>query len=195
MEQKFKRGNLVKVLVGHEVWSNKGGISDVRPEDVEREAIIEYSYNDKYGGGNINDYSIIWRDTGSSMAWKGANELELIDEGGDHLLAEAKATRERLLKANTDLAQIKSAWNEKQGKQNSDTILFLFNKIGFESSFLSNGEFYALFADWSEALPLFDLIFNAKTEEEILSKLNPKFLDKYKDKIVSLFKEIQSLNQ
>jgi len=44
MEQKFKRGNLVRVLVGHQI-----------PDDVGKTALIKYSYNDKYGGGNVDD--------------------------------------------------------------------------------------------------------------------------------------------
>lgn len=94
MEQKFKRGNLVKVLVGHQIWRlEKGGVQiiDMSPGDVGRTALIEYSYNDKYGGGNVNDYSIMWTDTGETVAWKSANELELIDEGGEYLFAECLA--------------------------------------------------------------------------------------------------------
>jgi len=96
MEQKFKRGNLVKVLVGHQIWRlEKGGVQiiDISPGDVGRTALIEYSYNDKYGGGNVNDYSIMWTDTGETVAWKSANELELIDEGGEYLFAELAAKR------------------------------------------------------------------------------------------------------
>lgn len=87
-EQKFKRGNLVKVLVGHQIWSNKEGTTDISPEDVGRSAIIEYSYAEKYGGSDVDSYSIIWCDTGGSLAWKRTNELELINEGGEHLFEE-----------------------------------------------------------------------------------------------------------
>lgn len=196
MEQKFKRGNLVKVLVGHQIWSNKEGVKDIAPENVGRKAIIEYSYAEKYGGGQsskTNSYSIVWADTGSSESWKDDHELELIEEGGEYLFAEAKANREKISKVNTDLKQIKETWVEKQGKLSSETILFLFDKIGYKSSFFRNGEFYALFADWSELYPLFDVIMTAKIEQDVTGILNEKCPDDFRNKIVGLFNEVQSI--
>ena len=94
MEQKFKRGNLVKVLVGSIVWTlAKNGVEtivqDIRPGDVGRKAVIEYSYADRFGGNNVDSYSVIFLDTGNSLAWKRTNELELVEEGGEHLFEEA----------------------------------------------------------------------------------------------------------
>lgn len=193
MEQKFKRGNLVKVLVGHQIWNEKGEIIDISPDDVGKTALIEYSYNDKYGGGNVNDYSIMWTDTGSSVAWRRTNELELIDEGGEHLFAECLAKREAISKANTDIKQIVKTWAEKEGKLNSETILFLFDKIGYKSSFLRNGEFYALFADWSGLYPLFDVIMTTKIEQDVTSVLKEECPADFRNKIVKFFNEVQSI--
>lgn len=194
MEQKFKRGNLVKVLVGHQIWSSKEGTKDISPDDVGKTALIEYSYNDKYGGGNVNDYSIMWTDTGSTVAWKSANELELIEEGGEHLFAEYLAKREAISKANTDIKQIVENWVAKEGKLSSETILFLFDKIGYKSSFLRNGEFYALFADWGDLYPLFDVIMTAKIEQDVTGMLKEECPTDFKNKIVEFFNEVQSIN-
>lgn len=193
MEQKFKRGNLVKVLVGHQIWINKEGVKDISPDDVGRTALIEYSYNDKYGGGNINDYSIMWTDTGSTVAWKSTNELELIDEGGEHLFAECLAKREAISKANTDIKHIVKTWEEKEGKLSSETILFLFDKIGYKSSFLRNGEFYALFADWGDLYLLFDVIMTAKIEQDVTGILKEETPVDFRNKIVEFFNEVQSI--
>jgi len=106
---------------------------DISPDDVGKTALIEYSYNDKYGGGNVNDYSIMWTDTGSTVAWKSTNELQLIEEGGEHLFAECLAKREAISKANTDIKQIVENWVDKEGKLSSETILFL--KSAGHSSF------------------------------------------------------------
>lgn len=197
MVQKFKRGNLVKVLVGHQIWQTKNGETntvDIAPENIGRNAIIEYSYSEKYGDGRQSDrnsYSIVWADNGSSEAWKDDNELEFIEEGGENLLAEAFAKREESKKANTDINQIVKTWEEKQGNVNSETILFLFDKIGFVSSFLMNGEFFALHSDWATLYPLFNTIFAAKTEQNVLEILNSEY--KHKDKIIDFFNEIQSV--
>lgn len=194
MEQKFKRGNLVKVLVGHQIWSSKEGTKDISPDDVGKTALIEYSYNDKYGGGNVNDYSIMWTDTGSTVAWKSTNELELIEEGGEHLFAECLAKREAISKANTDIKQIVENWVAKEGKLSSETILFLFDKIGYKSSFLRNGEFYALFADWGDLYPLFDVIMTAKIEQDVTGILKEECPADFRNKIVEFFNEVQSLS-
>ena len=193
MEQKFKRGNLVKVLVGHQIWSNKEGGKDISPEDVGRTAIIEGSYADLYGGNNRDSYSIIWTDTGGSLAWKSNNELELINEGGEHLFAEAKSNRELLSKSNTDLNQIVKNWGEKGGKLSSETILFLFDKIGYNCSFLRNGEYYALFNSWANLYPLFDLIMTAKIEQDVTGILKEECPTDFRNKVVEFFNEVQSI--
>jgi hypothetical protein len=196
MEQKFKRGNLVKVLVGHQIWSSEKGETktiDISPDDVGRTALIEYSYNDKYGGGNVNDYSIMWTDTGSTVAWKSTNELQLIEEGGEHLFAECLAKREAISKANTDIKQIVENWVAKEGKLSSETILFLFDKIGYKSSFLRNGEFYVLFADWADLYPLFDVVMTAKIEQDVTGILKEECPADFRNKIVEFFNEVQSI--
>lgn len=96
-KQKFKKGNLVKVLTGHKIHEFRGGNHgsiDLRPEDIGREAIIDYSYAEKYGGTDIDNYSIVFRDTGASLSWKRTDELEFIDEGGEHLFEEARINKE-----------------------------------------------------------------------------------------------------
>lgn len=199
MEQKFKRGNLVKVLVGHLIWQSKDGEVkwiDIAPNDVGRKAIIEYSYSEKYGDGKPaknNSYSIVWADTGSSMAWKYDNELELLEDGGEHLFTEAKAKREAAKKRNTDLKQIIETWDEKKGNLSSETILFLFDKIGYKSSFLVNGEFYALFADWEVLYPLFDLIMIAKIEQEVDGLIGKECPGNNRSKIIEFFNEVQAI--
>lgn len=92
-EPKFKRGNLVRVLVGHLVYGGPGGVTDISPQDVGSLAIIDYVYWDAYGfmypeesrSSHLDDYSIIFLETGHSLAWKRTEELEFLEEGGEHL--------------------------------------------------------------------------------------------------------------
>ena len=182
MEQKFKRGNLVKVLVGQQIFGRK--------------AIIEYSYAEKYGGGRPsknNSYRIVWADTGNSEAWRDDNELELIEDGGEHLFAEAKAKRETISKANTDIKQIVENWVSKKDKLSPETILFLFDKIGYKCSFLRNGEYYALFDSWSNLYPLFDVIMTAKIEQDVTGILKEECPADFRNKVVEFFNEVQSI--
>lgn len=185
MEQKFKRGNLVRVLVGQQVHTNKG-IEDISPEDVGREAIIEYSYAEEYGGDDINSYSIIFLDDGSSLAWKSTNELEFIDKGGSRLFKQAKGNRKKISKQNTDIKYILEHLEE--DGLSSESILYLFNLIGFKSSFLKNGEFFILFSDWHKTYNWFVHIKNSKTIEEAKSIFTDKGLSTLTiDKVFNAF--------
>lgn len=176
-KQKFKRGNLVEVLTGHQIWSSKDGVQDISPEDVGRKAIIEYSYAEKFGGSNVDDYSIIWQDTGYSLAWKRTNELKLIDEGGEYLFDEANQNRERISKQNTDINYILSVLDE--GSLSNESVLLLFDLLGHRTSFITNGEYYVLYSDWMVFHPLFVHIKYAKTIEEAQSGFTVKGLEKY----------------
>ena len=189
-EQKFKRGNLVKVLVGHQIWSNKEGVTDISPKDVGRFAIIDFSYAERYGGNNVDSYSIIWCDTGESLAWKYTHELELIDEGGEYLFEQAKQNREKISKQNTDINYILSKLDE--GALSSESILFLFEKLGFESSFNHNGEFFCLFNDWEKLRPAFVHIKNSKTLEEAKSFFTETWLKKFN--VEKVFNEFHAMS-
>jgi hypothetical protein len=192
MEQKFKRGNLVKVLLGQKIWTNTEGFKYISSDYVGKTALIEYSYSDKYGGGNTNSYSIMFTDTGSTLAWKNYNELEFIDEGGEHLFTECLAKREAISKANTDLKQIVENWDVEKETLSAETILFLFEKIGFKSSFLTNGEFYVLTLDWLKAYPLFNLIMTTKNKQDVIDILNEELPKDFINKILEFFNEIQA---
>ena len=103
MPQKFKRGNLVKILVGHRIWTRHedGTITerDIRPDWVGKQVIIDYNYFEKYGGvfeDSQDSYSIVFLENGSSSAWFNAIDLEFIEEGGEYLFKQAKENYEKL---------------------------------------------------------------------------------------------------
>lgn len=189
-EQKFKRGNLVEILFGHACISfgDEGQVTtDMSPEQVGRLAIIEYSYAEKFGGEDTDSYSIIFVETGSSLAWKQTREMRFIDEGGEHLFDDASKVKEKIKNQNTDLNYIVS--NLDKGELSSDSILVLFDLLGFRTSFLKNGEFFALFSDWSKLHPVFLHIKNAKTLKDAKSVFKPAGLKNYNvEKVFNEFK-------
>ncbi len=102
--QKFKKGNIVKVLAGNNIWSNDNGkieTIDIRPSDIGRKAVIEYSYAEKYWGNDVKSYSIMFLDTKESIAWKDESELEFIEEGSEDLLIQRPDTRLKMIKENS----------------------------------------------------------------------------------------------
>lgn len=185
MEQKFKRGNLVKILVGHLIWVStpEGGESrDISPKDIGRLGIIKSSYAEEHRPDSTNEqdyqkYSVVYQDTGSSIAWKNDNELEFIDIGGEHLLEEAKETWKMMETRESNLAWILPRLEE--GNLGSISILHLFKLLGFKSSFLTNGEYFILQRDWTLFHKAFVGIKNANSLAEAMlifhEKMRPHF--------------------
>lgn len=199
-EQKFKRGNLVKLLKGHVIYRMNPNGKDEEIEldkDTGRLAIIEGSYADLYWGENRKDYSVIFLDTGSSVSWKHESELEFIEEGGEHLFKQAKENREKILKRNTDLKWIKNNINNnyKDGLS-SDTVLYLFDKIGFDSSFNRNGEYFILWGNWEERQGIFESLFKGNKEDmetEIERFYKSQYQEQYLNSFNKLFDEVFNL--
>jgi len=193
MIQKFKRGNKVRILFGHPMWGAGTDVEDISPEEVGKEAIIQYSYADQYGGTNRKDYSIVFCDTGNSMAWKSEEQMELIEEGGEHLFAQAAENRERRSAEATDLKVIVREWDEKQGNYGSETVIFLMKKIGLTSPFEKTGEFYHLLQSWYMVYPALDRIVKIKTQEDLLEFLNPGAPPEYVEKVITFWNEVKAI--
>ena len=176
-KQKFQRGNLVKVL------SRKGDL-----------AIIEGSYADLYWGDNRNDYSIIFLDSGGSLAWVDEKNMELVDIGGEYLFKQALDNKDKIIKNYTDMSYIYNNWkSDNPNSFSSATILYLLNRLGFKSSFDRNGEFFALYSDWAELFPLYDALMTKKNFEDIESIFVNDIPSDLKRKIKSLHEEICSI--
>lgn len=95
----------------------------------------------------------------------------MIEEGGEYLFEEAKANRKRISEQNTDINYIAEHLDE--GKLSSESILMLFDLLGFKTSFHRNGEFFVLFNDWEKLHPVFVHIKNADTIEGAKSIFTP----------------------
>ena len=192
-EQKFKRGNLVKGIMKDSLFGRSFDGKEEKPlpnDNYGREMIILASYDEKYGGGLTNEYEVMYPETGGTMAWVYDDEIELIDEGGEHLIEEAERKGEELHKLHTDYEWIrdnidKNLW--------SDTILFLFNKVGFNSAFNSNGEFIVLYSDWECLKPIFYCLF--KKDRNIMHKaIETSFqkhrVEEFKEKFNKFYDEV-----
>ena len=193
-DQKYKRGTLVRITFGHPIWSMENGervTHDMSPEEVGKEAIIEYSYKERYGGSSedsANSYSIVFLEDGNSTAWKQLSQIEYVSEGGEHLFEQAKANRDKIEKQQTDIGYILTQLEE--GNLSSTSILCLFELIGFNSSFNRNGEFFALWNDWARLAPLFLHIKLSDSLEEANSLLTKEGLKTLNvEKVFNAFQE------
>jgi hypothetical protein len=185
-EQKFMRGNLVHIA------KDLGPHMSHFTNDVD--AIIIGSYRDLYGGSSVGGYSVIFPDDGSAVSWYEEDQLTFIDQGGEHLIIEAQKIADARTKQITDLGWVVSNWNEECQNFSPATILFLFEKIGHETSFLRNGEYALLYSDWWGVLPFFDLLMKFSREIEVTTVLTTyKIPEHYIPKFVALFHEIQAV--
>lgn len=198
-KQKFQRGNLVEVLVGHKIWSSDKGAYDADPDQVGKKAIIQYSYAEKYGGGNTTDYSIMFLDTGGTVAWKDESELKLLEKGGEHLFEQAKKNAKALEDRDKDLTYIKEVLSRLKKEDrglSSTSILYLFDMLGYKSAFLTNGEFFTLYTDWAILGGIFQKCAAEESYGEVLefalTVIKPKYISHYNIKeVYEAFKKIK----
>lgn len=160
MEQKFKKGDLVHIK--KDMPKSKAHfVSDI-------DAIVEFSYSEEYGGDNYSDYSLFIKGIGS-VAWYDEDELILIERNRFDL----KDEWENEIK-NNHIKSIEPCNIKKfildGDRFDSTVILKIFEIIGFNSSFNRNGEYYFLFKEWLQFLPVAQFVANAKSKEVLKHK-------------------------
>lgn len=182
MKQKFKRGNLVRIS------KDLGSMMSHFQND--QDVIILGSYADMFGGSDTKSYSVIFPETGSECSWYKENQLTLISEGGEHLIESALKNREAILERNKDMLHIVCEFDK---GLSSDSVLFLFEMLNYNTSFLQNGEFYILFRDWENFKPIFRHIKESQTLDEAKSIFTDKGLITYNvERVFNAFKDAQS---
>ena len=186
----FKPGNIVKMIDTY--WH--GSLNESR-KDIGKLFVIEYSYGEKYGNGECyGGYSILSMENGSSSSWWDDSQLEFVEEGNIDLIDELKRKYEEITNQQKDIKWIKEHFSKNLP---TDSILTLFHKIGYNSAFEQNGEFYCLTMDWLSFYPAFLLLFGK--EFDLMIKLldggNRKDRDKYLRNFTALYNEIHGTDK
>lgn len=182
----FKRGNIVRFRCGFRGEKNDPCVGKL--------GVIEYSYGEKYGDGNINGgYSVLDMETGGSSAWWDEAYLEFVSEGSEEEVIKCETTARAFEEKARDLEYIKKIFKNK-GKLTTHSLLTLFNEIGYQSSFVSNGEFFCLSQDWYTLCPIFKAIFDEDYEGmiEALKVFKEEYREKYTVKAIKLYNKINS---
>ena len=186
----FKIGNIVRFKCGF--WG------DINSHETNRLGVIEYSYGERYGNGDVyGGYSVLDKETGSSSSWWDEDYLEFVAEGGKDEIAKCKEIAASIKKRNEDLDYIKSEIIEGKFNLNSSSILKLFHEIGYTSSFEINGEYFCLFNDWRSLFPVFVAIFNGDydTMIESLNVFRGKYIEKYKANAIEFYNKVNAQNR
>ena len=187
----FKPGNIVKMIDTY--WH--GSLNESR-KDIGKLFVIEYSYGEKYGNGECyGGYSILSMENGSSSSWWDDSQLEFVEEGNIDLIDELKRKYEEITNQQKDIKWIKEHFSKSLP---TDSMLTLFHKIGYESAFERNGEFYCLAMDWLSFYPAFLLLFDK--EFDLMIKLletgtNERYRDKYLRNFTALYNEIHGTDK
>ena len=186
----FKPGNIVKMIDTY--WH--GSLNESR-KDIGKLFVIEYSYGEKYGNGKCyGGYSILSMENGSSSSWWDDSQLEFVEDGNIDLIDELKRKYEEIANQAKDIKWIKEHFSKNLP---TDSILTLFHKIGYNSAFEQNGEFYCLTMDWLSFYPAFLLLFGK--EFDLMIKLldggNRKDRDKYLRNFTALYNEIHGIDK
>ena len=186
----FKPGNIVKMIDTY--WH--GSLNESR-KDIGKLFVIEYSYGERFGNGKCyGGYSILSMENGSSSSWWDDSQLEFVEDGNIDLIDELKRKYEEIANQAKDIKWIKEHFSKNLP---TDSILTLFHKIGYNSAFEQNGEFYCLTMDWLSFYPAFLLLFGK--EFDLMIKLldggNRKDRDKYLRNFTALYNEIHGTDK
>lgn len=129
--QKFHKGDLVRVA------------KDLGPSmshfTADCDAIVIGSYNDQYGGGNTDSYTIHIKGRGQT-AWYYENQLTLIESGRMDKLKEWEAEREAEIKEKSDLDWVFSHGDEVLERPHGASVQALANCFGLTNLWGSRGE-------------------------------------------------------
>ena len=178
----FKPGNIVKKIDTY--WH--GDLNESK-DDIGKLYVIEYSYVEKYGNGSCyGGYSIIDMETGGSSAWWRDSCLEFIEEGSINLITQLKEKRNQLAKSQQNINWIKD--NFKYSLP-ANSILALFHKVEYNSTFEKNGEYYTLMVDWMELYPIFKALFE-KNKSQMIKLIGETFVEKYKETYINNFSKL-----
>ena len=181
----LKRGNIVRFKCGF--WGDKDSY------ETNRLGVIEYSYGERYGNGEVyGGYCVLDKETGSGSSWWYEDYLEFVSEGGEDEIKKCKEISESIKERNKNLDYIKEEILKNNLDLSSSSILKLFHEIGYTSSFERNGEYFILFDDWLNLNPIFVAVFN-KDYNAMIKSLNvfkEQYRESYKEKAIEFYNRI-----
>ena len=183
----LKRGNIVRFKCGF--WG------DIDSYETGRLGVVEYSYGERYGNGEIyGGYCVMDRESGGASSWWDEDKLEFVSDGGEDEIAQCKAIAKSIKERNEHLDYIKEEILNGNISLSASSVLKLFHEIGYTSSFERNGEYFILFKDWSNLYPIFVAAFNKDYNAmiESLNAFKEQYRDHYKEKVIEFYNKINT---
>lgn len=182
----FKKGNIVRFKCGF--WG------DTNAPETGKLGVIEYSYGEKYGNGEVNGgYSVLDKETGAPSSWWDEDKLEFVSDGGYEEIKKCHEIAKQIKSRNENLDYIKNEIVSGNTSLSGSSILKLFHEIGYKSAFERNGEFFILAEDWIALNQIFVALFNNEYDrmiECINSSFKEEYREKYIEKATEFFRRI-----
>lgn len=139
MQSKFINGDYVRIA------ENNGGIMRGR------EAIVLYSYAEKYGGANNNEYGLYVKNAGE-ISWYGESILTLIEHDRKDLLHEWRDAAEKLRIVRADIDWVFENGVEVLNKKYPPSVKSLASCLGIDTLWDSTGEGYMYYRNIDRVL-------------------------------------------
>ena len=177
-------GDVCEISFGWICWSSDKGWYDSKPEDIGKKVVIKLV--DK------NKYEVMFFEDGNTVAWYEDYQLKFLYHD-DNAIDECKKINDEILKRERDIDYIRKKVLENEFNLSSASILKLFEKVNFNSVFLRNGEYYALYNDWYYLCRLFKMLFMKKREsmnENIKEMFKEQYVEKYIDSFNNFYDEV-----
>lgn len=131
-EREYRHGDLVRIaddLGPHKIHFEKGC-----------EAIIDYSYAERYGGDDRDSYAVIFPETGNRVSWYQGGELTFIRHVGQAAIDRIMAERIIRETSETSLPWIVTNWNSIRDQVPGATMIELMKRIGIDNPWGNQGE-------------------------------------------------------
>ncbi len=181
----FNKGNIVRFKCGY--WG------DEKAPETGRLGVIEYSYGERYGNGEIyGGYSVLDKENGNSSSWWEEEYLEFVSGGGIEEIEKCKEIYRKRKEQQESIEYIREKILSDGMGISTNSVLKLFKEIGFVSSFERNGEYFCLESDWLKLYPIFHSLFSRKYDEMIkaLDIFKEEYREKYKAKAIDFYNKV-----
>lgn len=142
------------------------------------DAIILGSYDDQYGGGNKDDWSVMFCDSGFSCSWYHTKQLTFIRHAGEeeiHRIREAKEERD---KQKSDIDWILANWKEIRAYPPQATMDKLMAMIGIRNPWGSRGDGMTYHANMIATLNYLDPVLMTGDKEKLTQFLDANNADR-----------------
>ncbi len=152
--QQFHRGDVVHIA------ADLGPTMSHFTSDVD--AIVMYSYAERYGGSDVGSYSVMFCDDGSECAWYHPHQFTLLRHGGQEEIDRVLAAKEVRVKQECELGWIVANWPtfKERGSYPGASMMYLMRRVGIAEPWGNHGEGYVYHANAMGTVEFLDPIMS-----------------------------------